>query len=456
MIRAAPLSLVQRGAASALGALVLLAGTFALEGCRAGAQSPAAKKSVGAKKKMIQLTVLKGDDEINVSAPRRTLRAGAAASTPSAAPAPGPGYTRAYANESQNSRIPFTLGTGAWSPAWKLPISSEFPARFVLAMGDRSIVHARQWHLVDSAGRSLVNDRLGGGPIVIDQALKAFLTHYTSAYLSMRRLADGRELFKYLPGQGDVYSRAFLTRHGSRMLIQGWERSLDPHGHKKAENSRVEILDLGKPPKADDFGFLSSASTIGELYIGWVGVQMATAGAVIVAAAANEIYLLDWDLNVKQVFDGSFEPNSLSLDEAGNIYMAGQSGGASHVWKITPAGEIAFDFTLPTPAVLEHPPIVGYDHTVYQLSGGHIYALGDNGRLRWSRASEGTLAGGVVTADHQLMTSEGSCVAAYDAKGERRKVVCLDGESLTSPAILNEAGHMLVASKTHLHSLRTK
>jgi outer membrane protein assembly factor BamB len=330
------------------------------------------------------------------------------------------------------------------------------PARFVLAIADRAIVHGRQWHLVDATtGRSLANDRLGGGPIVIDQALKGFITHYTSAHLSVRRLADGKELFKYLPGQGDVYTRAFLTRHGGRLLILGWERALDPHGHKKAENSRIEILDLGMPPKADGFGFLTSSKEVGELYIKELGVQMATAGATIVAAAKNEFYRMNWDLQVTEVLEGNFDPQGLSLDEAGNTYMALAAGGTNHVWKLTPKGEIAYDFTLPGPGiVLETPPIVGYDHTVYQLASQQIYAIGDNGKLRWSRTAEGGVGGAAITGDGHLLVSEGSCIVAYDAKGDRRKVHCFPNETLTSPPILNESGNLMVTSKTSLHCLQ--
>ena len=91
---------------------------------------------------MIQLTLLKGDDEVTVSAPRRPLRTAAIPAAPAATPAPGPGYTRAFANERQNSRLPWPLGRHAWTPRWKLSLAPETPARFVLAMGDRTVVSA--------------------------------------------------------------------------------------------------------------------------------------------------------------------------------------------------------------------------------------------------------------------------------------------------------------------------
>jgi hypothetical protein len=429
----------------------LAAWLLAAAGC--GAQGPAPKPPSGAKKTMIQLTLLKGDDEIAVAAPRKALTPAPPPALSNAAPE-GAGYTRPFANESQNSRLPYALGNSAWGSAWKLPLDPEMPPSFVLAHGDRYVVHSRQWRIVDRDGKTIATDRLGGGPILIDPALRTAITHYTSAYLSFRRLADGGEIFQYLPGQGDVFSRAFLTRQSSRLLILGWERALDPHGHKKPESSRIEILDLGMPPRADDFGFLVSGTPIGELYIGWVGVQAASAGPRIVAAAANELYEIDWDLNVKAVYEGSFEPHGLSLDEAGNTYMAGLAGGASRVWKISPRGEILFDFALPGGAQpLPTPPIVGYDHTVYQIAGSMIYALAPNGRLRWSRAAEGPLGGASVTADGFLLTAEGSCVVSYDGEGERKKVVCLDGEKLTAPPVLTEDGRLLAASAAHLHCL---
>lgn len=45
----------------------------------------------------------------------------------------------------------------------------------------------------------MMPDRLGGGPIVIDQAPRSVFTHHPSAYLSLRRLADGEAMSTRVP-----------------------------------------------------------------------------------------------------------------------------------------------------------------------------------------------------------------------------------------------------------------
>jgi len=86
---------------------------------------------------------------------------------------------------------------------------------------------------------------------------------------------------------------------------------------------------------------------------------------------------------------------------------------------------------------------------VYLISGRHILAVGQDGKLDWSREAAGPIAGAAVTADDQLLTSEGSQVAAWDAKGERH-VVFTFPEVLTTAPILTKGGELLAAGRSGL------
>jgi hypothetical protein len=171
----------------------------------------------------------------------------------------------------------------------------------------------------------------------------------------------------------------------------------------------------------------------------------------------NVIYIMDWDLNVKSAWDGEFEPQAISLDEAGRIYMNVKTADRSEMWLLSQNGERYYAFALPGgPLHLPIPPIVGYDHTAYILAGDQIYSVAPDGKLQWARAAAAKIGGAAVTPGDELLVSEGPEVVAYGKKGDRRKIWSSSGEPLTTPPVTAAGGQLLAASSTTLYCLGVK
>jgi hypothetical protein len=416
---------------------------------------PSQAQAGGKGEKVITIQYDRGDRE--VSPPRQPLRNVSPPPPPprAAADRANP-YVRPYANERMNSRLPYSLPEGTFEVRWKTPVNPEFGSYFVLQGSDRILLVGGQWKLMSLDGQTIASDRLGGGPLLMDLPLRAFYTFGRAGYFTSRQLADGRQTYMFLPYQGSNYLRNTVVRHGSRLLITGTERSMDPHGRQKAENSALQLMDVGDPPKADGMGFLSTGHSVDTLLISSLGVRVVTAGNLIIGAANHEMYVIDWNMNVKLVLVGDFEPQALSVDETDRIYMTAVSGGHSQLWSLDAAGLCYYRFDFP--GSLEGsitPAAIGYDHTAYVIVGGHIYAISPDGKERWSKPVI-RAAGATITADDLLLVSEGDEIAVYDGTGARRKVLSVPGEAWTTPPVLTEAGDLLVASKSNLYSFQIK
>jgi hypothetical protein len=59
---------------------------------------------------------------------------------------------------------------------------------------------------------------------------------------------------------------------------------------------------------------------------------------------------------------------------------------------------------------------------------------------------------GTITADHQVLVSDGPELVAFDETGQRRVLASFDAPLVTAP-VLTDQGHLLVATAQHLHRL---
>lgn len=398
---------------------------------------------------MSELTLEIGSETKSVPVPPRPIQAGAPLPNPRATPDPEKEYFRPFGNYQQNSRSGQKLPLGKWSVRWKGELDPAVPLHVVEADG-RFLVQSEVWRLFDRQGGFVAKNPVSSAPIVTDSPNRLLYSIDGNGYITAHNLDDGKLLFRTLPAYGEQYSRVHLARNGNRMLVVGTERDLDPHGEHPPTKSLVEVRDLGTPPVPDYMGFLSSAVPLGTLYIPHPHVVAASSDDTIVAARPDRVYVLDWKLAVRAALEGTFEPRSISLDEAGNIYLlTGPEGAASTLLVLQQNGTRNFSFELPAGVVAKPiPPIVGYDHTVYLLTSNRIYAVGDNGKSRWTASVSGGIAGAVITADDYLVVTEGTEVAAYDAKGER--TLLFRGEQFLTPPIISAWGEILVASKSSL------
>lgn len=402
--------------------------------------------------KPIQYQAEAGWKEITPTA--APIRSASVQPLPAAAPGAYADYTQPHANPEQNSRLAASLPAGPWTVRWQAEINPAFRPTFVLAGNDAVVVQAGEWRLFDRQGRPVSRDRLGLGPMALDTG-NGYLYHITiNSYLAARRLADGGPFFQFLPRFGDLYARTFYARNGQRLLVAGVEFQKAPLEVKIADTSMMQVTGLGNPIRADEMGDLASMESPAVLLLPWVNLVVAAHGEWIVAATPGHVYFLDWKLGFRAAFEASFEPQAMSLDEAGRVYLVAASETQTSLWLLTPAGERLYSFALPPgTAAISTPPIVGYDHTVYLIAGQYIFAVAPDGKLHWSRAATGAIAGAVLTGDGQLLTAEGSQIAAWNQRGERRVVHAFPGEDLATPPVLTTHGDLLVASRGRLFCL---
>jgi hypothetical protein len=290
--------------------------------------------------------------------------------------------------------------------------------------------------------------------MIVDAAHNLFLYINPDAYLEARRLTAGEHEFRILPAYGDIYSRIHLARQGNRVAIAGVERELDPHGGHPATHSLVEVIDLGASPKADDLGFLSNASALGTLLIPVPRLVAASSPDLIVAATHDWVYLINWDLQVQAGLEGSFDPQAISLDESGRIYLLAERGGVQSLLLLKSGGERLYSLDLPPASARPlAPPIVGFDHTVYVLSGSRIFAVDAVGHQKWTK-SAASITGAVITADNRLVVADGGGVAVYDEAGEKTELLRQAG--LVTPPVLTREGELLVASRSAVYCYAIK
>jgi hypothetical protein len=373
-----------------------------------------------------------------------------------AAPAGGGAILRAAVNDERNSRVTASAGPLLDNPRslilrWQAPLSRGMAPRSVLAANARLLVsYDGGWQLLNPGGATIQSGRLRASMAAIDPGSALFFAADEMGVIQARRLADGGTAFGVILTLGEDFLRSFIARHGARLVVASSEIWRDP-GTPQPNRSMIEVADVSQagPVTLD----ASGGARVLEMLLRPSNLLLAAMhGDTVALATEDHLCLLDLDLKIRQVFTGSFVPAAMSLDEAGRMYLVAQSGERTELWLVTSQGERSYAFALPEGiASVDAPPIVGYDHTVYLLSGRQILAVGQHGRLLWQHASSAPIGGAVVTADGQLLVAEGDSVAAFDAEGIRRVLYSIPGHPLVVPPLLTGDGELLVASRDTLY-----
>jgi hypothetical protein len=404
-------------------------------------------------KRMITVEVGRGFEQFkDVSVPGVPLHDVAAPAPIPRAPVEGTeSYSRPFGDQRMNSRLPYALAAKPLKAAWTVPVDPAYPPLFVLQISDRVAIYSGRWQLFAMDGRPLASGPMGGGPLALDPATSFAFTFIPEGYLSARSLQDGREVFKLRPMLGDMYTRVFLGRHGSRLLIVGWERQLDPDQVEQNPKSLFEILDLGKDPHANEMGTLATGKPIGLMMIHSAATLAGSGPDSIYAAAPGHLYQISWNLDIKHAWEADFKPHAISTDEADRVFLTVSTKRGSEMWLVNPAGEILYKFLVPGIAQdLKIPPIIGFDHTAYLLAGQQIYAVSSDGKLQWAKSARRTLGGAIVTSNDRLVATEGSEIVSYDTKGQREILAQLSDDPFVTPPVLSAHGEILAATKTAL------
>jgi len=371
----------------------------------------------------------------------------------------GEGFPRRFANEARNSRLGTDLLEGRWEIRWKTELDDELFPEVLLTHGQRLLLEGySRWQLYDTKGKLLATSRRGPSEVVLDGSHSLLYSLDSIGYLAAWSLQEGELAFHMPIDFGDQFSRPFIVRRGQRLLVVGVGRALQPHARPE-NRSFVDVIDLGDSLQVDEDDILVSLRTRTRLMRRTRLLLTALQGDTLVIATQDRIYRADLDLQLQRAFTGTFTPRSMSLDEAGRIYLivstetdTGKQRQA--LWVVTPDGERRIDVEIPEyPEGTYTPPIIGYDHQVYILLDDRIMAISPTGDVRWTERLGVPIGGAVVTADNRLLVSAGSYLFAFTADGTRTVVFGLEDGEWATPAIVTERGRLIAASKQYLYCL---
>jgi hypothetical protein len=329
----------------------------------------------------------------------------------------------------------------------------------IMATGNRILVQAAdQWQLFDTEGKALASGPLHVSEVVLDRAHELFYHNEPVGLIAARRLTDGGRLFLVAGYAGNNYRRAFLSRRGRKLIVASVEFVTNPHSNYFPNLSAVNVVDVGEPHEVDSLtGILRSARPLAELTRDISLLFAALHDETLYLATRDRVYLADLDLKIRAELAGQFEPVAMSLDEAGRIYLLVRAEGRTALWLLSPQGERLMAFTMPSDLKLTAtPPIVGYNHRVYVLGADRMLAINPDGKLAWVRPVNGQRGGAVITADDQLLVSDGRDLAVFNQEGQRSVLSSFDNETLFTPPVLTASGEILVASERRLYLLAPK
>ncbi|HKG92801.1 MAG TPA: hypothetical protein VKA84_12945 [Gemmatimonadaceae bacterium] len=363
---------------------------------------------------------------------------------------------RAFLTEERNSRLAGALPAGgAWRVRWTHDVSQGVLPAWVLTAGTRIVVQGEgMWELLDTDGGRIRTGVFAAEAIALDPERALFYAVGTGSEIVARNLADGEKAFYFALTFGKKYARQYLARPDGRFIALSVEQVIDPHAPGAPNTSMVETVTLPERPVVDSMSGHASAPVSGHLFHQSVVLAGAVRGGAVAVATENRLTYADIQLKIRRHFSGEFVPVSLSLDEGGRAYMLVNAGGRRALWVVTPAGERAAAAELPDEArEAAHPPIVGYDHTVYVLGADRVYAYAPDGSPRWQSAPGARPAGAAVTADDRLLASVGSRLVAFAPGGEPAVLHEFPGEQLRTAPVMTAAGEILVASRGKLYCL---
>jgi len=363
-------------------------------------------------------------------------------------------YAMAFATAASHSRVPAAVPDGVWSIRWELPLASS--PGYVLQAGDRAIAFGGgRWELFDLAGKAIASGRYTTSMVSANAPSNRFYFVDENNFLLAHQLSSGRLEFMFPVTYGETFIRPHLFQNGRRILWTAYERDTYPHAPQRAPRSLVEMRELGDKLETDAIGLLFSLTADVRLYLATRVVSSAALGDEIVLAVPGAIYRASDALEPRTVMEteSAAEPLGLSLDETRRIYLVTKQSEDRTLWIIAPDGRRAV-----VPLAREWgdfiaPPVVGYDHRVFLVTGSRAVAFGPDGKLQWDVPPGGHIAGVTVSADGILLLSAGARIVGLNPKGESRVLRDFEGDSLSTPPVLMPSGQMLVASAKKLYCL---
>lgn len=362
---------------------------------------------------------------------------------------------RPFVNDCLNSRLAQTLPDGEWTIRCNAQLEPGLRPKHILHAFDRIIIQGDgPWQLFDRDFNSLARGYLDSSDVLLDAENKLFYLSDAAGMIEAHNLDNGNTVFSASLLFGHAFTRSFMARKNERMIVVSIEREIDQDAEEKPETSTIEVLKFDEPQMIDEDGILTSSHVVAELKRKTLWLLSALQDETLFVATDNQICLIDFDLQIKTAINGEFKPTTMSLSNAGLIYLVVNDKESLSLWLLTPAGEKVYSTNLPTDVGnIHHPPIIGYDHRVYLIADKRLLAFNSSGDCIWECKTQSEIGGAAITADNQLLVSIGSELAVFDANCKYKTLYDFKGESLQTPPTLTSNGELLVASRNKLYCL---
>lgn len=364
-------------------------------------------------------------------------------------------YTRPYANNESNSRIPVLITDKLWDIRWQTAIDPFFPARFILTAKGNFIIQAvDRWYVLDSEGELTGRDFLGNSDIVFDPERKLFYYADRFGNIAAINLSSRKKAFSMqVHGLEDV-ERKYFCRIDHNFLLAEKSENKNPHDPSPLSFIYLEAYIIDEPPIVEN-GNLTSYKELYHTYYYTNQVAAASNLKHFVYSVENKIVIAGKDLKSESEFEDQFKPVSLSLDESGRIYMTVlNSENKLALRVITPGGDLIVDSEIPVEDHLNSiPPIIGYNHEIFLVFDDQVFSFTDDGKLKWQTYTDGKTGGAIVTSDNKLLLSEGSSISQFDEEGERQFIFQFPGENITTCPVITKNNNIIVAAGGNIYLL---
>jgi hypothetical protein len=386
----------------------------------------------------------------------KQIQAGEIPRLPRAEPTEKSGMVAQYGDHSRSSRCPTRLAqSSTWLIRWRTELPVALQPQYIVHLSNRTVLAgANQWCVIDERGQAIGNLMLRASSVSIDPENGLFYAADRYGYVVGRRLSDAVEALGVYGHYGPDFARNQIIRNGSQLLIVSTQMPPDPFAGTDAELSMVEVHDLGDPITLDKDKVVTSDKITRNLIRKTTQLSSAYENGTLVLAVEDRLYVADSNLRISAALAGKFVPISLSLDSQRNIYVIVHESDKLALWGVTPAGVRFLSVQLPELDRILAPPIIGYDNRVYVVAPDQVIAVESPSRVVWQRPLGGAV-GAVVTADDQLLVSDGTRVLAFHRDGKGRVLFTSGSDLLVTQPILTAAGELMVASAKWLYCVGT-
>ena len=165
----------------------------------------------------------------------------------------------------------------------------------------------------------------------------------------------------------------------------------------------------------------------------------------------DHVLTVGLDLGARRLLSGSFVPRSISVGEAGRVYLVVRTSEGPRLWMLNAEGQQVFSARLPDDAAdTLVPPVVAGDHRVFVVTDTRIVAFSPTGDLLWEFVAPQGRPRAMVTADGWLLVAAGETLGVFDAEGRSATLFHAPGEVFRTAPIVTPAGEIVVATERSL------